>query len=287
MFKGGTCLKKCYFETYRFSEDLDFTITEEGHFNEVFLRERFTAIGEWLVEETGIEVPPDLLRFDIYQNQRGKPQGEGRLAYRGPLAPHGDLPRVKLDLTFDEKLVLPPVTRPIAHGYSDRPEAGIDARCYAYEEVFGEKVRALGERARPRDLYDVINLFRNGEFKAAAAVIRNVVTQKCTFKGVPFPTLAALDTFKAELSADWAQMLVQAAAVAPARSLLGSAADLFSLAGGRARASTCRAVPAGGWPGRVARSCRGSRHSVPGVRAHGSGALRCVQPSLCRAQLRG
>jgi hypothetical protein len=25
VFKGGTCLKKCYFETYRFSEDLDFT----------------------------------------------------------------------------------------------------------------------------------------------------------------------------------------------------------------------------------------------------------------------
>jgi predicted nucleotidyltransferase component of viral defense system len=24
-FKGGTCLKKCFFETYRFSEDLDFT----------------------------------------------------------------------------------------------------------------------------------------------------------------------------------------------------------------------------------------------------------------------
>ena len=25
IFKGGTCLKKCYFENYRFSEDLDFT----------------------------------------------------------------------------------------------------------------------------------------------------------------------------------------------------------------------------------------------------------------------
>jgi predicted nucleotidyltransferase component of viral defense system len=23
LFKGGTCLKKCYFETFRFSEDLD------------------------------------------------------------------------------------------------------------------------------------------------------------------------------------------------------------------------------------------------------------------------
>lgn len=26
VFKGGTCLKKCYIETYRFSEDLDFTV---------------------------------------------------------------------------------------------------------------------------------------------------------------------------------------------------------------------------------------------------------------------
>ena len=27
IFKGGTALKKCYVETYRFSEDLDFTLT--------------------------------------------------------------------------------------------------------------------------------------------------------------------------------------------------------------------------------------------------------------------
>jgi predicted nucleotidyltransferase component of viral defense system len=37
IFKGGTCLRKCYFPNYRFSEDLDFTstdatfeLTEEG-----------------------------------------------------------------------------------------------------------------------------------------------------------------------------------------------------------------------------------------------------------------
>ncbi len=30
IFKGGTCLKKGYIETYRFSEDLDFTVLEEG-----------------------------------------------------------------------------------------------------------------------------------------------------------------------------------------------------------------------------------------------------------------
>ena len=30
VFKGGTCLKKCYLETYRFSEDLDFSVTPKG-----------------------------------------------------------------------------------------------------------------------------------------------------------------------------------------------------------------------------------------------------------------
>lgn len=33
IFKGGTCLKKCFFETYRFSEDLDFTLTDSSHIN--------------------------------------------------------------------------------------------------------------------------------------------------------------------------------------------------------------------------------------------------------------
>ncbi|HEY0410225.1 MAG TPA: nucleotidyl transferase AbiEii/AbiGii toxin family protein [Candidatus Dormibacteraeota bacterium] len=28
--KGGTCLRKCYYETYRFSEDLDFTLVGHG-----------------------------------------------------------------------------------------------------------------------------------------------------------------------------------------------------------------------------------------------------------------
>lgn len=208
VFKGGTCLKKCYFETYRFSEDLDFTITEEAHFDQAFLIERFSAIGAWLEEQTGIALPADLLRFDIYLNAREKPAGEGRVAYRGPIAPRNtNLPRIKLDLTFDEKLVLPPSTRPIAHAYSDRVEAVMQARCYAYPEVFGEKVRALSERARPRDLYDVINLFRNGEFTAAAAVIHDVVRHKCSFKGIPFPTLQALNAFKDELAADWSRML--------------------------------------------------------------------------------
>ena len=41
LFKGGTCLKKCYLETYRFSEDLDFTIEDDSQLEDQFLRQAF------------------------------------------------------------------------------------------------------------------------------------------------------------------------------------------------------------------------------------------------------
>jgi len=95
----------------------------------------------------------------------------------------------------------------VSHPYSDTPEDGITAHCYSYEEVFAEKVRALVERARPRDLYDVINLFRHDEFHPAAAVIHNALARKCAFKGIPFPTIGTLSPLHEELVADWPVML--------------------------------------------------------------------------------
>jgi predicted nucleotidyltransferase component of viral defense system len=229
VFKGGTCLKKCFFETYRFSEDLDFTITNAAQLDRDFLIERFKTIGEWLYDETGIELPADLLRFDVYDTKRGSRAGQGRIAYRGPMARGGDLPRVKLDLTADEVLIMPAILRPVAHPYSDAPEDGIEARCYTFEEVFGEKVRALGERSRPRDLYDVINLFRNGDFPAAAAAIRDVVQRKCAFKGIAVPTLESLNPFREELFGEWKNMLGhQLPALPPIDSFFGALPEFFS-----------------------------------------------------------
>jgi predicted nucleotidyltransferase component of viral defense system len=229
IFKGGTCLKKCFFETYRFSEDLDFTVTDATQLDATFLEERFMELGNWLYETAGIELPADQRRFEIYDNKRGGRCCEGRLGYRGPIAPRGgNLPRLKLDLTADEILVLPTVMRPVSHVYSDAPAEGITARCYAFEEVFGEKIRALGERSRPRDLYDVINLFRNGEFRAAAAVIRDVVQQKCTFKEVGFPRFEALAVFRDELVAEWGNMLGhQLPALPPVESFWNALPEFF------------------------------------------------------------
>ena len=208
IFKGGTCLKKCYFETYRFSEDLDFTVTDPSHFEQEFLGAVFREIGHWLYERTGIEMPQDLLVFDLFKNPRGTISCQGKLSYRGPIAPRsGGLPRIKLDLTADELLVLRPVEPVIFHDYSDAPEEGIRVRCYAYEEAFAEKVRALGDRARPRDLYDVVNLYRNAEARPQSAEMHDVLRKKCVHRGLTVPTLAELEKHKGDLEGSWQPML--------------------------------------------------------------------------------
>ncbi len=48
LFKGETCLKKCFFETYRFSEDLDSTLRDEAQIEEGFLKRVFGEIAAWI-----------------------------------------------------------------------------------------------------------------------------------------------------------------------------------------------------------------------------------------------
>ncbi len=112
VFKGGTCLKKCYFETYRFSEDLDFTLTDATQLSSDLLINAFRDVSAWVYENTGIQIPGDRLRFDVYNNPRGGISCEGRIYYTGPLARGGTMPRIKLDLTADELLALLPFSDP-------------------------------------------------------------------------------------------------------------------------------------------------------------------------------
>ncbi|HTT92712.1 MAG TPA: nucleotidyl transferase AbiEii/AbiGii toxin family protein, partial [Acidimicrobiales bacterium] len=119
VFKGGTCLRKCYYETYRFSEDLDFTVVGGGPEQPEDLMAIFGEVAEWTREESGIQLVLDEKSFQRRKNKRGNPTTQGRLAYRGPNDDHS-MPKVKLDLTSDELLVDQPVPRPIGHPYSDR-----------------------------------------------------------------------------------------------------------------------------------------------------------------------
>lgn len=209
LFKGGTCLKKCFFETYRFSEDLDFTVRAPGHINEQFLRSAFATVATWVYDNCGVEIPTDTISFEIYANPRGNQAVQGKIGYSGPLQRRGSIPRIKLDLTDDERVVLDPVPREVHHPYSDKPDTGIQALCYCYEELFAEKLRALAERLRPRDLYDVIHFFRHDEIPCDRTLVVSTLKEKCAFKGVPVPTVAALRARpeRSELEAEWSNML--------------------------------------------------------------------------------
>ena len=135
VFKGGTCLKKCFFETYRFSEDLDFTLQDAAHLDEAFLAQVFEEIGEWVYDACGLQLPPEARKFEVFTNPRGSLSAQGRVGYRGPLGRTGDPPRIKLDLAADEILVLTPVQRPVHHPYTDVPAEGIHVLSYSFEEA--------------------------------------------------------------------------------------------------------------------------------------------------------
>jgi len=98
VFKGGTCLKKCFFETYRFSEDLDFTLSKPEHLDASFLKQMFSEIVDWVYHQTGIEMPADKQEFKFYENPRGRTSCQGKISYKGPVSPPNALPRIKLDL---------------------------------------------------------------------------------------------------------------------------------------------------------------------------------------------
>lgn len=147
-FKGGTCLKKCYFDTYRFSEDLDFTIPEGVAYDLDASRESLADVAAQVQDRTGIEFPLDGLEVRESVNKRDQRTFGARMTFSGPLnLPRAERQRIRFDLTRDELVVEPPQQREVFHGYSDAPSPPARVRCYSLNEVLAEKLRALVERS--------------------------------------------------------------------------------------------------------------------------------------------
>jgi predicted nucleotidyltransferase component of viral defense system len=208
VFKGGTCLRKCYYETFRFSEDLDFTVMPGGPDDPGDLHQAFGEVARWLREESGIELTVDSAAFRRRQNKRGKPTTQGHIAYRGP-NPQPTLPKVKLDITADEVLTGGPVLRPIGHPYGDAPLPGGRVLCYSITELFAEKLRALAERCRPRDLYDVVHMHRHPDLIGRRQAVAAALARKCEHAGISVPALEAIRSspFRQEIETEWQNML--------------------------------------------------------------------------------
>ena len=151
VFKGGTCLRHCYYEGYRFSEDIDFSCKPGGDNLDKSLQ-LLQKSTDKVQSESGIRIAvkePHTIPGDF--------QIEIPVEYNRGGARRQGLPQVKVHLTFDEPILETPVVCSIKSGYSDLSPFKI--RSYSKKEIVAEKLRSLLQQQkkwpRPRDLYDL------------------------------------------------------------------------------------------------------------------------------------
>ena len=173
VFKGGTVLKKVYFEDYRFSEDLDFSLLKNEISNEqIFLwfKEGFEFIQE------NANIPLNIIDNSVHEDGGIN----FYISYTGPLGGRGNNKSVKVDISRSEFLVFKPLMKSVLVSYSDLE--GHQLLCYSLEEVLVEKMRSVMQRMQARDFYDIWYLLE--EQKMDAAFYLNEFSAKCKIKGL-------------------------------------------------------------------------------------------------------
>lgn len=143
--KGGTCLRKVYFEDMaRFSLDLDFVRLEKAESSEAILE-----VAE-IIEGTHYGITFSL--SDVYVNAE-KNAGGALFNYK-----HDWNEAVfTLDLSLRAKPLLAVVKKPliVESYFRHLPFEPPEVNCLQLEEVLAEKIRAAYERTKVRDLYDL------------------------------------------------------------------------------------------------------------------------------------
>jgi predicted nucleotidyltransferase component of viral defense system len=186
VFKGGTCLKKCYFPDYRFSEDLDFTLLDEAFVVDAGLIGRIIKVAE---TTSGAKFNFEKLKVqqsdDIQQGYEVnvKYWGADHLKTQKPLPASRWQTSIKLDISFSEKLLLPVAHKKIFHNFSDSESIRQTIPVYSLYEIIGEKLRSLIQRNRPRDIYDIWTL--NNHFpEKQYANIKKLLVEKASDKNI-------------------------------------------------------------------------------------------------------
>jgi len=131
VFKGGTAIYHCYLDQLRFSRDLDFT--SRTKLKLLDLEKLFS-------------------RFEMFKlkNIEEKKYGlDFSVQYQGVLTQSDT---IEININTNQKVLVEPMTMEYRNFY------GIKLSCTVMDikEIFAEKIRALNDRARPRDVYDLV-----------------------------------------------------------------------------------------------------------------------------------
>ncbi len=153
IFKGGTALHHCYIDQHRFSEDLDFSSNKTPllleEVRKVFDSIDFLSIKEDYLSQATIKIE--------------------KLQYTGPLIQPNSL---KVEIDFLQNVLLPPLTLAYHNVW------GVDflVAVMDIKEICAEKIRAMSDRARYRDFYDIYLLLE--KYKLDLDEIVSYVKQK-------------------------------------------------------------------------------------------------------------
>ncbi len=171
VLKGGTGIRKIHIPNYRFSDDLDFGLLRQ--MDQTDIRSLIKKSNKQAREESGIQFQDTI---SLKDNVNGF---EGSVYFR-ILRRAGSPHKIKLDITEykAEVMIYPTELLSIIHPFSDAISRNIIT--YSLKEIFVEKIRALFQRTRPRDLYDVWFLSDT----IALSDLHGPIIQKCEFKGI-------------------------------------------------------------------------------------------------------
>lgn len=155
--KGGNALRKGYFPTTRFSDDLDFT-TQVG-LDADLLIEAFNEICRFAEARSGVQ-------FDIDRNQiadehfidRMRKVYKLRLYFRDFFGNESQIVlKVRVDVTEYDRIYLPLQRRLLIHPYSDASDCLTEIRAIKLEEALADKLKCLLQRAHSHDLFDLVH----------------------------------------------------------------------------------------------------------------------------------
>ncbi len=184
LFKGGTCLIKCYLSYYRFSVDLDFTFPLRNRLSRSERRKLISSEVRWLseklsyiAEELGLNFRP----FEGNSYDRNFVHFEGnenrKIVFFHLFMPTGEVVKIEVNffepVLFEEKEVL---AKTLLEGVKLEDEekayffeelerySTLSVTAYSPEEILAEKIRAILTRRiqKLRDFYDVFMLHKAG-----------------------------------------------------------------------------------------------------------------------------
>jgi predicted nucleotidyltransferase component of viral defense system len=189
VFKGGTCLNKCYLGFYRLSEDLDFVYNIDlSSYSKQQVRKILDTIRrEWIaiLDELGFDTSKELGKGwkMLISKETKKIIGLEISTSYSSLA-DGSLQKIKLEVSFRKVLINPTTIKSIHHEFVDdlgNPMLPKDVKIEVIDlsENFAEKIRALLTRRdiAARDIYDINFILKNNILKINHDIIALVLAK--------------------------------------------------------------------------------------------------------------